>query len=546
MNPVRDLHPVVACLASILALAGCMDPGSRDSQAQALRGGSPGNAAGAASLLILDEDAIDEGCPRNRFSRKDVNDDIASVGLRMTLPYFDREKGKEIVLPAGRLGDEGWFALKSVRVAWRGAGPDHLDGLRNYLLGGPGLGTPDSAGSPEALLERVPNLTPLRSTGLRGLVGKTVCAVVMDRDVRINSVTPLYGSIRGPNLGKAAFEVLGTGEASPESPGLLPVMRIRILDADMVCDGALGNNPEAPAPLPYCEREDAAGAACRKSEVLLDEPWDSFDPDRWAGLGDERVADGHFTAIHGARSSAADWIQPCPIRVDSSSAVKFANRVRFDLPEENDFAESGALFFVGAGEPGGFEDYAFLNLGYTVSPSRVFVELFGADGGIPFDSFMETEIGHAPNLAFNVELWADSRGYRVGVNGKAVDTVEVENPIGAVTLFEVGVQQNGGGLRGLIDRTTIGRQCATECKLRPRGKERGGPRTRCLRKGHAAKGSHGKAAATHQAADVPPVANPCGRNELIRMARNKVGESANPPVGLIILSRMEEVPGCGD
>jgi hypothetical protein len=586
MESAHDHNLAVACIAALLVFTGCMDPATVDSQAQALRSGAQADGSvPAARLLILDEDAIDDGCSRNRFSRNDVNDGIASVGLRKTLPFFDREKGKEIVLPAGRLGDEGWFALKSVRVAWRGAGPDRIDGLRNYLLGGPGLGSPDSSGRPESLLERVPNLVPLRTKGLQGLVGKAVCAVVMDRDVRINSVAPLYGSLRGLNLGKAAFEVLGVGEAFSRSSNLLPVVRIRVLDADMVCDGALGHSPEAPAPLSYCERDDADGAACRKSEVLLDEPWDAFDPDRWAGLGDERVADGHFSAVDGAASSAADWIQPCPIRIDSSSAVKFANRVRFDLPEENDFAESGALFFVSAGEPGSFDDYVFLNLGYTVSPSKVFVEMFGAEGGIPFDSFLETEIGHAPSQVFNVELWADHRGYRVGVNGEAIDTVDLENPIGALTLFEVGVQQNGRGLRGLIDRTTIGRQCATECKLRPRKKERSGPRTRCLRKEHAAKTGHGKsdhrrchhakskdyrdrhgwkrhgsrlgsekgskkglskAAALELAADFPPVANPCGRNDLIRMARGKVAGSANPPVGLIILSRMEEVPGCGD
>ena len=55
-----------------------------------------------------------------------------------------------------------------------------------------------------------------------------------------------------------------------------------------------------------------------------------------------------------------------------------------------------------------------------------------------------------------------------------------------------------------------------------------------------------KAAAPDFADDSPPVANPCGRNELIRMAREKVALSANPPLGLVILSRMEEVPGCED
>ena len=44
----------------------------------------------------------------------------------------------------------------------------------------------------------------------------------------------------------------------------------------------------------------------------------------------------------------------------------------------------------------------------------------------------------------------------------------------------------------------------------------------------------------------PAPPNPCGKNQLIRTAREKVRLMENPPMGLIILSRMKEEPGCGD
>ena len=76
-------------------------------------------------------------------------------------------------------GDEGWFALKTVPASWAAVGRTG-EGLRNYLQADPGLGTPDIEGNPEALLAQIPDVTPLRATGLRLLAGKQVCAVVYD------------------------------------------------------------------------------------------------------------------------------------------------------------------------------------------------------------------------------------------------------------------------------------------------------------------------------------------------------------------------------
>jgi hypothetical protein len=160
--------------------------------------------------------------------------------------------------------------------------------------------------------------------------------------------------------------------------------------------------------------------------------------------------------------------------------------------------------------------------------------------------------------------------------------VRLAEPVESLTLFEVGVQQVGGGLRGLVDKTGITRSCRSECRHRPRTRERCQPRTRCLRKGggsgtrhdqadhsrchHASQGGGrsgkggwggkdggsgeeggtGKAALAKIGRWVPAPPNPCGRNDLIRMARDKAASMAELPEGLRILSRMPLAPGCGE
>lgn len=557
--------------ASAGLLAGCFDPvpGAGGAPPQALRREAyhPG-CMEPTHLLVLDEDAIDNGCARNRFHSREINDDIASVGLRKPLPFFSARPGQEVVLPAGSLGDEGWFALKTARVSWRDAGPDSGDGFRNYLESGPGLGSPDARGHRESLLDKVPDLTPLRATGLAKLEGRSVCAVVLDRDAKITAYSPLSGDLRGANLGKVAFQVLGLEmERGRGSGDRLPGVRVRILDPAVVCEDPLTAFVEAPAPRSDCEPRDLVPPACAVNQVLLNEPWDFLDPLKWSGDGEGEVSGGVYFARDGSRSSIAGWINPCPLRIDSSVSVRLSNRVQLSLPEENDFAESGAVFFVAGNDPDAFEDYAFLTVGYTTQPSRVFVEVFGSDGGRDFDQFTETSLDYSPSLLFNLDLWVDRGSYRVAVGGEAVDTVPLLKPLSSLSLVEVGVQQNSGGLRGLLDHTSVTRLCAAEGKLKPRSRDRCEPRTRCRRKTdrtrhakadhsrchHASyarqgkvqdgKGSRlAKAGRIDQGARTSP--NPCGRNDLIRGARERVRMLANPPRSLLILSRMEELPGC--
>ncbi len=98
------------------------------------------------------------------FSNVQVNDQLARVGLRQTLSYFHGNVGKTIDLYTHEVGDEGWHALKTISSSWKSTGPT-INGSRNYLMAGPGLGGGED--NKEVLLDKIPNVTPLRATGLK-------------------------------------------------------------------------------------------------------------------------------------------------------------------------------------------------------------------------------------------------------------------------------------------------------------------------------------------------------------------------------------------
>ena len=204
-------------------------------------------------FLVIDEESIDNGNPPNHFSATDVNDHIARIGLRSELPYFAANENDTITLHTGTVGDEGWFAPKTIPSKWNTVGPT-ADGLRNFLLAGPGLG---SGSNPERYLDKIPNVTPLRATGLKMLEGACVCAMVYDSNVSIN-YGPLNGSLKGANLGLAAFEVEEVTQLTGYSSGSLPKVEVEIRDTAEVCNGPLSLFSQAPAPTSSSQPYDIA------------------------------------------------------------------------------------------------------------------------------------------------------------------------------------------------------------------------------------------------------------------------------------------------
>ena len=205
--------------------------------------------------LVIDEDSIDNGTPPNYLVGVDINDDIADIGLRDPLPAFSGNNvGTTLDLYTGEVGDEGWFALTSIPESWDAAGPTN-DGLKNFIQGGPGLGSPDANGDREALLDKVPNLTALRATGLAALQGQRICAVVFDSDISIN-YDPLNASLKGANLGVVALKVLDVKARVDGSSSALPIVTVVILDALQNCQESLILFEDAPTPTSSSEPFD--------------------------------------------------------------------------------------------------------------------------------------------------------------------------------------------------------------------------------------------------------------------------------------------------
>ncbi|MDX9940690.1 MAG: hypothetical protein RBS53_00570 [Bacteroidales bacterium] len=219
-------------------------------------------------FLLIDEDSIDNGNEPNNFSSADVNDNIADVGQRQPLKFFQENIGETIELFTGQVGDEGWFAPKTILNTWINAGPTN-NGLQNYLTPGPGLGA--SGDDPEVLLDEIPNVTPLRATGLAMLVGETVYAVVYDSDISIN-YDPIEGNLQGANLGVVAFDVIKATKRTDGSSSDLPRMTIRIRSAVEAGEMPLGLFSNAPVPESSSEPFDIDPPANPQAVELVPAP----------------------------------------------------------------------------------------------------------------------------------------------------------------------------------------------------------------------------------------------------------------------------------
>ena len=166
----RNVSVLSALLAAMVLVScqGDLDLLNDDGSSEGESHNDGGSNANGAVFLLIDEESIDNGTPPNNFSETDVNDQLASLDQRSTLRYFQQNIGRQIDLFSGEVGDEGWFAIKTIPNSWIQAGPTST-GTENFLRAAPGLGGGDD--DPEKYLDKIPDITPLRATGLRMLVG---------------------------------------------------------------------------------------------------------------------------------------------------------------------------------------------------------------------------------------------------------------------------------------------------------------------------------------------------------------------------------------
>ena len=250
----RNVSVLSALLAAMVLVScqGDLDLLNDDGSSEGESHNDGGSNANGAVFLLIDEESIDNGNPPNNFSETDVNDQLASLDQRSTLRYFQQNIGRQIDLFSGEVGDEGWFAIKTIPNSWIQAGPTST-GTENFLRAAPGLGGGDD--DPEKYLDKIPDITPLRATGLRMLVGQRILALVYDSDISIN-YSPLNGNLKGETLGLVALEVLQVRKRNDGSSGSLPRITVRILNVDSIREEALKLFVNAPVPQSSSEPYD--------------------------------------------------------------------------------------------------------------------------------------------------------------------------------------------------------------------------------------------------------------------------------------------------
>jgi len=235
-----------------------------------------------AKFLLIDEDSIDNddepftntlcyqylndgnftstprcgGFPGVLTTTTAVNADKADHDMRDELRFFEANHGEIIELQTGHITDEGWFALQEIPASWDAAGPTD-DGIQNFLQAGPGLG---SGPVPEALLDKITDVRPIRYEGVLELIGKDICGIVHDSDVNVAYLQEPIGenqtgvdnaNLQGNYKGLVAFnifQVIPFGDdpakgalshkgdlTQANDPQEIAKVAIKILDATGIC-----------------------------------------------------------------------------------------------------------------------------------------------------------------------------------------------------------------------------------------------------------------------------------------------------------------------
>lgn len=202
-------------------------------------------------------------------------------------------------------------------------------------------------------------------------------------------------------------------------------------------------------------------AGCPFQDSLVEETWDTFDPAKWEGDGDQQVAGGYFGIRPLAFSAFADYKNAAPVTIEPNAVLHFDQTFRLTYPLVQLFTQSAAVYMVNRDKDGTFENYAFVDIGYTggLMDNRLYVEIFGADGGIGFDQLVITDVPASPDQTIAVDLRITNNSYSVAVNGTVVNTVALTTPLPQIDLFQVGVQRNLVGLEGRIDGTFLYKTC---------------------------------------------------------------------------------------
>jgi hypothetical protein len=170
----------------------------------------------------MDEDALDDDMETVEQAADDhsvtpadlINDDSPTEVGNPPLKWSDLFAGDIVKLPTGQVDDEGFFSLPTNPVGKNGSFT-----VADFIAGT----------VPQADLDEVQDVMPLRNQDLVDLVGRCFVAVVYDSDISIN-YEPLEANLQGGRLGLFYFTVLAVEVAGPQPsgvdfPGSLPESR---------------------------------------------------------------------------------------------------------------------------------------------------------------------------------------------------------------------------------------------------------------------------------------------------------------------------------
>lgn len=181
-------------------------------------------------LLVVDRTSVTES-RLDGATAAGLNRAIADVGVRDLMPHFQARVGDRVVLTVHEGDDNGWFAFGEDPDAWD-SGPESADGLVNYFLAGPGLGSPGDDGQRESLLGGVTSVIAVRDSMLPLLQGRTACAVVYDGEILADAAG--FTDLTGKTLGVFGFRVV-----SPQASGFSAGAEVELVDASIECRASL-------------------------------------------------------------------------------------------------------------------------------------------------------------------------------------------------------------------------------------------------------------------------------------------------------------------
>lgn len=243
-------------------------------------------------LLIIDEDSIDNDklygfngtaidpspSEPHKWTPCDVNDGGSTGCLfpskiqRSVLKFFRDHVGETITIQTGQgdedyvpgngyNGDYGWFSIGCLPKRWYSnkiedsndnqclTGTEAQIALTNFWslqgspLGSNGTSGSDALENDQSRFDKIPNVLPITNLRLDSSIGSTFCAVVYDKDISINIMSPEQGpyieaNLQGETYGIVAFQVTGKHDPQNQSPtpnwgtsNMLDHMVIKILDS---------------------------------------------------------------------------------------------------------------------------------------------------------------------------------------------------------------------------------------------------------------------------------------------------------------------------